>query len=331
MLKIYDLRDKPKYIEEVAILTQKQWGQKDLLKDEFELKVKNKILKIKSDFKKANYCKLILLDDDELIGFISIFPTDGEERTDLSPWYATMYVKKRYRGKGYSKILNNAILAEARKRNISKLYLKTDLENYYEKFGAKFLEVLSNGEKLYYIDILTNRISIIGGSGSGKSTLANILSNELNIPAIHLDSINYNANWVEIDKNKRDAIISSKANEERWIIDGNYNKTLKERLDKADLIIWLDYSTVAHLKGVCKRIFKNYNKEKPDIPGCKERIDFTFLRYVVTYNKRKRPKVLELLKNIPDEKILRFKRQKDLNKWLKRYYTHSKNILDYIK
>ena len=331
MLKIYNLKDKTKYIDEVALLTQKEWGQKDLSKKEIEQKVENKILKIKSNFSDPNYCKLILLDNDILVGFTSIFGADGEKRTDLSPWYATMYVKEEYRGKGYSKILNNAIIAEAKKRKISRLYLKTELENYYEKFGAKFLEVLSTGEKLYCFDIPVNRISIIGGSGSGKSTLANILSKELDIPAIHLDSINYNANWVEIDKNERDKIISSKANEERWIIDGNYNKTLKARLNRADLIIWLDYSTFAHLKGVCKRIIKNYNKEKPDIPGCKERLNFTFLKYVITYNKKKRPIVKELLKDIPDEKLLIFKRQKDLNKWIKNYYTQSKNVLDYIK
>ena len=56
--------------------------------------------------------------------------------------------KKRIRGKGYSKILNNAILEEAKKRGFKKLYLKTDLINYYEKFGAVFLENLSNGEKI---------------------------------------------------------------------------------------------------------------------------------------------------------------------------------------
>lgn len=305
-------------------------GTKRFIKKKFELKVKNKIIKIKSYFNKYNYCKLILLDNDILVGFISIFPTDGEERKDLSPWYATMYVKEKYRGRGYSKILNDAILAEARKRNISRLYLKTDLENYYEKFGAKFLEVLSNGEKLYCFNILINRISVIGGSGSGKSTLTNVLSKELNIPAIHLDSINYNANWVETDKNERDSIISSKADEQRWIIDGNYNKTLKERLDRADLIIWLDYSSFAHLKGVIKRIVKNYNKEKPDIPGCKERFDFTFIKYVATYNRKKRPKVIEIIKDIPDEKLLVFKKQKDLNKWLESF-THNENILDYIK
>ena len=36
MLKIYNLKDKLKYIDEVALLTQKEWGQKDLSKNEFE-------------------------------------------------------------------------------------------------------------------------------------------------------------------------------------------------------------------------------------------------------------------------------------------------------
>ena len=29
MLKIYNLKDKMKFVEEVAILTQKEWGQKN--------------------------------------------------------------------------------------------------------------------------------------------------------------------------------------------------------------------------------------------------------------------------------------------------------------
>ncbi len=64
-----------------------------------------------------------------------------------------MYVKEEYRGMGYSRLLNNAILDEAKKLGYNRVYLKTDLVNYYEKFKAKYLEKLSNGEKLYYFEL----------------------------------------------------------------------------------------------------------------------------------------------------------------------------------
>ena len=72
-----------------------------------------------------------LVDNNILIGFISLFKYDGEDRKDLTPWYATMYVKKEYRDRGYSKILNDAILKEAVKLGYKKVYLKTELDNYY--------------------------------------------------------------------------------------------------------------------------------------------------------------------------------------------------------
>ena len=153
MLKIYNIKEKQEFLREVAILTQKEWGKKTNSEEEFEAKINKKTSKIINNFDNPLYCKLILLDDDILIGFISIFPTDGDERKDLSPWYATMYVKEDFRGKGYSKILNNAILEEAKNRRFKKLYLKTDLINYYEKFGAIFLDTLNNGEKLYYFSL----------------------------------------------------------------------------------------------------------------------------------------------------------------------------------
>lgn len=59
-----------------------------------------------------------LIDNKELVGFISVLKSDGDERTDLTPWYATMYVKEKYRGRGYSKILNDAILDSAKKNEI---------------------------------------------------------------------------------------------------------------------------------------------------------------------------------------------------------------------
>lgn len=152
-MKIYDIKEKPEFIKEVAILTQKEWGKPSDSEELFEEKVNLKIEKIRSLLKEEKYCKLILLEDNSLIGFISIFPHDGEEKQELSPWYATMFVKEEYRGKGYSKILNDAILDEARRRGFRKLYLKTELNNYYEKFGAKYIETLRSGEKLLCFEL----------------------------------------------------------------------------------------------------------------------------------------------------------------------------------
>jgi acetyltransferase, GNAT family len=100
-----------------------------------------------------SFCKLILIDKDKLIGFISIFPSDCEEEESLTPWYSTMYVKKEYRNHGYSKLLNDAILNEAKKREFKTIYLKTTLKNYYEKFGAIFVKKLKSSEYLYKFEL----------------------------------------------------------------------------------------------------------------------------------------------------------------------------------
>lgn len=149
-MKIYNIKEKQEYIEEVAKLTKLEWAEYSTEK-ELKIKIQKCINKINENLENPYYCKLILLDNNELIGFVSLFESDSEERKDLKPWYATMYVKEKYRNKGYSKILNKAILNEAKKRGFKKVYLKSELENYYEKFGAKYIETLKNGEKLYYI------------------------------------------------------------------------------------------------------------------------------------------------------------------------------------
>lgn len=54
---------------------------------------------------------------------------------------------------GYSKILNKAILNEARNRGFKSIYLKTNLKNYYEKFGAIYIKKLKSEEKLYKFEL----------------------------------------------------------------------------------------------------------------------------------------------------------------------------------
>lgn len=146
-MKIYNLKDKIEYVEEVAQLEYEEWADnKEIDKVNRISKKKNKIINM---FNEKSFCKLILLDEEKLIGFVSIFPYDCDELPDLTPWYSTMYVKKEYRKKGYSKILNDAILNEARNRGFKEIFLKTELDNYYEKFGAKLIKNINCNEKLY--------------------------------------------------------------------------------------------------------------------------------------------------------------------------------------
>lgn len=149
-MKIKNIMDDIKHLEEYAKICQVTWGKK---KTDEELKtyIKEKVKRILEEDKVISI--LGLLDNDKLIGFISLFKYDGDEMKNLTPWYATMYVKKEYRNKGYSKILNDAILNEAKKKGFDRIYLKSNLVNYYEKFGAKYIKTLNTKEKLYYIDL----------------------------------------------------------------------------------------------------------------------------------------------------------------------------------
>ena len=162
-----------------------------------------------------------------------------------------------------------------------------------------------------------NKIAIVGAPGTGKTTISNILSKLYGIEATHIDGIHHMENWVQRDKDERDKIILDIVKRDKWIIDGTYKATLKPRFEAADLIIWLDYSSFAQIKGVMGRYLKNKGKEKPEIPGCKEKMDKEFFTYVLKYNKEKRKNIVNNLEGIDKSKLIVFKNRRQLNKWLK--------------
>ncbi len=87
------------------------------------------------------------------------------------------------------------------------------------------------------------KIIIIGPAGAGKSTLAETIAERLNLPHTELDGIYHQQNWAPIDKNEFRMIVRRKAQEDGWVICGNYFSTLGlDFWGKADTIIWCDYS-----------------------------------------------------------------------------------------
>lgn len=147
-MKIINITNNTKYLKEYIALCYLEWSEKEKKLTEYidyklrKLKIENNIILI-----------LGLVDHNKLVGFISLLKKDEDCEVKLTPWYATMYVKKEYRGRGYSRILNDALLEKSKRLGYTKVYLKSNLINYYEKFGAIYIKKLENGESLYYIDL----------------------------------------------------------------------------------------------------------------------------------------------------------------------------------
>lgn len=150
-MEIYNLQNKLEYLDEVVKLEYEEWASNK--EENKQARIKRKKEKICNMFSDKSFCKLILVNNKDLIGFISLFPKDCEEEKNLTPWYATMYVKKEYRNYGYSRLLNDAILREAKDRGFKVIYLKTNLKNYYEKLGAVFIRQLKSNESLYKFEL----------------------------------------------------------------------------------------------------------------------------------------------------------------------------------
>ena len=163
------------------------------------------------------------------------------------------------------------------------------------------------------------KISIIGYSGAGKSTLAKQLGKFYNIPVLHMDSIHFLSNWKERDKEEFNNIMMKYLMDNpEWVIDGNYAKISPERHNQADLVIFLNYNRFTCFKGVIKR-YKTYkNSSRPDMAkGCKERLNFSFLMWVLFTGRTKKRKnhFMNIINNAKDSLI--FKNRKELNKYLK--------------
>lgn len=140
------------------------------------------------------------------------------------------------------------------------------------------------------------RIIIIGCGGAGKSTLARQLGEMTGLPVVHLDKLFWHPGWVESTKDEIDEKIMAAMAEPRWIMDGNYNRTLPKRLQHCDTVIYLDFSRLACLLGVVRRVLTTYGTVRSDMAeGCPERFDLEFLRWVWNFNKKHRERYYRLL------------------------------------
>lgn len=152
------------------------------------------------------------------------------------------------------------------------------------------------------------KIMVIGSPGSGKSTFSRELAEITGLPLIHLDKLFWRPGWVHCSREEFDRLLTAELEKDRWIIDGNYSRTIELRLKYADTVIFFDYPRRVCLWRVIKRILGGRGNVRPDMgEGCPERLDFEFLKYVWNFNKTELPETLKKLEDKQNIEIIRIR------------------------
>jgi adenylate kinase family enzyme len=163
------------------------------------------------------------------------------------------------------------------------------------------------------------RVMIIGTGGAGKSTLARKLGEATGLPVIHLDREHWLPGWVEPPRDDWAAKVAELAARDRWVMDGNYGGTMAARLERADTVVFMDFPRLLCIYRALKRTVAYRNQQRPDMtPGCNEKVDFKFLKWIWDYNRTRRPGILKLLAEAENDGkgVVILRHPKDAERWL---------------
>lgn len=86
------------------------------------------------------------------------------------------------------------------------------------------------------------RISVVGTTGSGKTTVAREISQRLQLPHIELDALFWDENWTGAPDDVFRERVTGAIMTERWVVDGNYSRIRMLIWERADTVVYLDYT-----------------------------------------------------------------------------------------
>ena len=164
-----------------------------------------------------------------------------------------------------------------------------------------------------------NKIIIIGSGGSGKSTFAKQLGAITGLPVIHLDNEFWQPNWAETPRDEWIEKQKQFISDDKWIIDGNYGSTMELRFAAAELVIFLDINRLVCVYSAARRT----GKKRSDLPEylqepkkfSKDFLDFA--KWIWSYPKTEKQKVLALHEKYEDKPFLVIKSRQKLKRYLK--------------
>ena len=154
---------------------------------------------------------------------------------------------------------------------------------------------------------------IIGCPGAGKSTFARILSDKTHLPLYYLDMLWHKPDRTTVDRKIFDKKLKEIVLKDKWIIDGNYGRTLEMRIQACEAVFLLDFPVAECLTGVDSRI----GKQRVDMPWIETEFDEEFRQWIIDFPKNELPIIYELLDRYKSEKnIYVFHSRADIDDYL---------------
>ena len=162
------------------------------------------------------------------------------------------------------------------------------------------------------------RVMIIGCGGAGKSTLARKLGEKTGLPVVHLDRIWWApGNWQHTSREEFDAQLMAEMEKEAWILDGNFNRTMSLRLERADTVIYLDFARWRCLLSWIGRVIKNWGHARADMAqGCNEWFDPEMAGWIWRFNKTYRDTYYRLLNEAEGVDTIVLKNRRQIRRFL---------------
>ncbi len=159
------------------------------------------------------------------------------------------------------------------------------------------------------------KIIIIGSPGSGKSTFARKLRDITNLPLYYLDMLWHKKDRTNISREEFDEKLEEILKKDKWIIDGNYQRTIEMRLKECDTVFLMDYPLEVCLSGAEERV----GKKREDLPWIEEKVDEEFKKIIVDFSKNKLPQIYKLLEKYQKNKnIVIFKSREEAEDYIKK-------------
>lgn len=155
------------------------------------------------------------------------------------------------------------------------------------------------------------KIIVIGCPGAGKSTFSRFLRDKTNLPLYYLDMLWHKPDKTNITRDEFDQKLADILKQDRWIIDGNYGRTLEMRLKSCDTVFLLDFPLEVCLQGAKERV----GKPREDMPWVEETLDQEFKEWIENFSKDRLLHIYELLEKHKDKNIVIFKSREELEKY----------------